>query len=186
MHGFATSFEDGALPAVLDWLRELRCTVVQIYDWMSEYTEPLGPEQGWRDSVRAVGLVPKLCVLLRRGSAGGRCGPRLRTGVRGRPNFAAEHPEMLLYQGDGTVQRFFDMSEACEPGQQGVAGALCRCLRFGGRPGSVSTASIIDTYGYPRAALDRAVKPSTCASPTKSSWPPSGRRGPQTRSVSTK
>src|SRR5580692_8975239 len=49
VHGFATTFEDGALPAVLDWLRKLRCTVVQIYDWMYKYTEPLGPEQGWSD-----------------------------------------------------------------------------------------------------------------------------------------
>ena len=27
----------------------LRSTVVQVYDWMASYTEPLGPEAGWKD-----------------------------------------------------------------------------------------------------------------------------------------
>ncbi len=42
VHGFATSFDDESVPAVLEWLRALRCTVVQMYDWMATYTEPLG------------------------------------------------------------------------------------------------------------------------------------------------
>ena len=49
VHGFATSFQDGDVPAVLEWLRALRCTVVQIYDWMASYSAPLGPAQGWND-----------------------------------------------------------------------------------------------------------------------------------------
>src|SRR5579872_6023196 len=32
VHGFATSFDDESVPAVLEWLRALRCTVVQMYD----------------------------------------------------------------------------------------------------------------------------------------------------------
>ena len=64
VHGFATSFDDGALPAVLDWLRELRCTVVQIYDWMHTYTEPLGPSRD--GEISPGGRFPsRLCVLLR-------------------------------------------------------------------------------------------------------------------------
>ena len=46
-----------AVPAVLDVAQALRCTVVQMYDWMASYTEPLGspPDcDGWTPSNRPV------------------------------------------------------------------------------------------------------------------------------------
>jgi len=49
VHGFATSFEERDVTAVLGWHRALRSTVVQVYDWMASYTEPLGPKSGWKD-----------------------------------------------------------------------------------------------------------------------------------------
>ena len=49
MHGFATSFENEDIAPVLAWHRALRSTVVQVYDWMASYTEPLGPRSGWKD-----------------------------------------------------------------------------------------------------------------------------------------
>ena len=57
VHGFATSFRDEDIPSVLAWHRKLRTTVVQVYDWMASYTEPLGPSEGWNDpSNRPVSL----------------------------------------------------------------------------------------------------------------------------------
>jgi hypothetical protein len=49
VHGFATSFGVEDTSPVLDWHRALRSTVVQIYDWMASYTEPLGAGTGWED-----------------------------------------------------------------------------------------------------------------------------------------
>ncbi len=39
---FATSFDAATVPSTLEWLRSLRCTVVQVYDWMHSYSKPLG------------------------------------------------------------------------------------------------------------------------------------------------
>ena len=36
--GFVTSFDEMSRPSVLTWLRQLRCTVVQVYDWMESYS----------------------------------------------------------------------------------------------------------------------------------------------------
>ena len=47
--GFATSFDEASVAPVLGWLKALRCTVVQVYDWMASYSEPLGPLTGWTD-----------------------------------------------------------------------------------------------------------------------------------------
>ena len=40
--GFATSFDEASVAPVLGWLKALRCTVVQVYDWMASYSKPLG------------------------------------------------------------------------------------------------------------------------------------------------
>ena len=84
VHGFATSFEEQDVPGVLSWHRALRSTVVQVYDWMASYTEPLGPESGWKDpSNRPVSF--KALRALATGLQEARCrSPRLRTGVRRR------------------------------------------------------------------------------------------------------
>ncbi len=57
MHGFATSFEVENVPAVLAWLRALRCTVVQIYDWMASYTAPSRPSRRVAGPVEPARLV---------------------------------------------------------------------------------------------------------------------------------
>ena len=49
VHGFATSFKVDDVASILKWHRSLRSTVVQVYDWMASYTEPLGPKSGWED-----------------------------------------------------------------------------------------------------------------------------------------
>jgi hypothetical protein len=48
---FATSFDAETVPSTLRWLKRLRCTVVQIYDWMESYSRPLGPPGLYRDGV---------------------------------------------------------------------------------------------------------------------------------------
>ena len=92
VHGFATSFQDDDVPAILEWLRALRCTVVQIYDWMAEYAAPLGPPEGWKDpSGRPVSY-----TALRSLAAGhpsrGRGGARLRPRLRRRPTLRGRSP----------------------------------------------------------------------------------------------
>jgi dextranase len=153
VHGFATSFEDESIPRVLDWLRELRCTVVQIYDWMYKYTAPLGPEQGWRDfSGRRVSL-QALCALAAGLRQGGAVAHAYAPVYAVDPDFATEHPEMLLYQGDGTVQRFFDLLKLANPANKrwqahfvAAYGSAADRIGFDGFH--------LDTYGYPRAPLD--------------------------------
>ena len=34
---------------MLAWLRDLRCTSVQFYDWMASYTEPLADTEDYAD-----------------------------------------------------------------------------------------------------------------------------------------
>ena len=158
VHGFATSFEDESIPAVLDWLRELRCTVVQIYDWMYTYTAPLGPEQGWRDfSGRSVSF-QALRALASGIREGGAVAHAYAPVYAADPPFAAEHPEMMLYQGDGTVQRFFDLLKLANPANKewqayfvAAYGSAADRIGFDGFH--------IDTYGYPRAALDAGGRP---------------------------
>jgi dextranase len=153
VHGFATSFEDEDIPGVLDWLRELRCTVVQIYDWMYKYAAPLGPEQGWRDFSGRTVSFQALCALASGIREGGAVAHAYAPVYAADPDFATEHPEMLLYQGDGAVQRFFDMLKLANPADKqwqahfvGAYGSAADRIGFDGFH--------IDTYGYPRAPLD--------------------------------
>ncbi|HMK96740.1 MAG TPA: glycoside hydrolase family 66 protein, partial [Acidimicrobiales bacterium] len=153
VHGFATSFEDESIPAVLDWLRQLRCTVVQIYDWMCEYTAPLGPLDGWRDpSGRPVSYqaLRALATGVRQQGAVAHAYAPVYAADLG---FAAEHPEMMLYQGDGPMQRFFDRIKLANPANLGWQ------RHFAGAYGSAADrigfdGFHIDSYGYPRAPLD--------------------------------
>jgi hypothetical protein len=177
VHGFATSFDDESIPSVLDWLRELRCTVVQIYDWMYKYTEPLGPEDGWRDfsgrSVSFEALRALAAGLREQGAVAHAYAPAYAADLR----FCAEHPEMMLYQGDGSVQRFFDLMKIANPANKEWQDALRRA--YGSAADRIGFDGFhIDTYGYPRAhPSTRAGIPSTCALPTKTSSPRSGRSG---------
>jgi dextranase len=154
VHGFATSFQDDDVPAALEWLRALRCTVVQIYDWMASYAAPLGPAQGWKDpSNRPVSFTAlrSLAAGLRAGGAVAHAyAPVYAVDLP----FAAAHPEMMMSRNDGKTQSFFDMIEladpACEQWRHHFAasyGAAADAIGFDGFH--------VDTYGYPRVAFDR-------------------------------
>lgn len=158
VHGFATSFQDESIPAVLEWLRELRCTVVQIYDWMAAYTAPLGPEEGWRDPSGRPVSFRALRELARGTRQQGAVAHAYAPVYAADLDFAAAHPEMLLYQGDGSAQRFFDMIKLANPAnvewQRHFAAAYGPAADRIGFDGFH-----LDTYGYPRAPLDASGHP---------------------------
>jgi dextranase len=154
VHGFATSFQDDDVPAVLQWLRALRCTVVQVYDWMASYSAPLGPPQGWKDpSNRPVSYTAlrSLAAGIRQGGAVAHAyAPIYAVDLP----FAAAHPEMMMSRNDGKVQSFFDMIELADPASEewrrhfaASYGAAADSIGFDGFH--------VDTYGYPRVAFDR-------------------------------
>ena len=159
VHGFATSFDDESVPAVLEWLRALRCTVVQMYDWMASYTEPLrigalGPAGGWHDpSGRPVSFeaLRSLASGIRaQGAVAHAYAPVYAVDLP----FAADHPEMLMYRNDGAPQSFFDFIQLADPSnvdwQRHFAAAYGRAADSVGFDGFH-----IDTYGYPREAINR-------------------------------
>jgi len=148
VHGFATSFEGGDVPAVLGWHRALRSTVVQLYDWMASYTEPLGPKSGWKDPSNR----PVSFDALRALAAGFRAlgavtlayAPVYAVGIA----FAADPPEMLMYQEDGVAIRFLDQIVLANPANAewqrhfvAAYGSAADAIGFDGFH--------IDSYGYP-------------------------------------
>ena len=153
VHGFATSFEDEDIPAVLDWHRALRSTVVQVYDWMASYTAPLGPESGWRDpSSRPVSFEALRALATGLGDFGAVAHAYAPIYAVGNA-FAREHPELLMYKADGQAIRFLDQIVLANPGDPQwqrhfvtTYGAAADAVGFGGFH--------IDTYGYPRLAQD--------------------------------
>ena len=153
VHGFATSFVAQAVPAVLDWLAALRCTVVQVYDWMESYSAPLGPPSGWRDpSGREVSFdaLRSLAVGIK---ATGAVAHAYAPIYAVDPPFAAEHPELLMYRGDGEAERLFDNIVLANPADgrwqrhfASTYGDAADRVGFNGFH--------VDSYGFPRAALD--------------------------------
>jgi dextranase len=153
--GFATSFDPTSVPATLAWLARLRCTVVQIYDWMASYSEPLGPAGVYRDGLGREIDREALEQLI--------------TGIRElgavaqayAPVAAADpgtHPESRLLRSDGAPQALGDLLDIMDPGDPAwqrhwlaVYGAAADALGFDGFH--------LDTYGYPRAPLSVGGEP---------------------------
>jgi dextranase len=151
VHGFATSFADEDAPLVLAWHRALRSTVVQVYDWMASYTEPLGPESGWEDpSHRPVSLdaLRSLASGLKElGAVAHAYAPVYAVGNQ----FATDHPEMLMYQGNGETLRFLDQIVLANPAN--VEWQRHFATSYGEAAAAVGFDGFhIDTYGYPRSA----------------------------------
>jgi dextranase len=153
VHGFATSFTDDDIPSVLEWHRSLRSTVVQIYDWMASYTEPLGPSTGWKDpSNRPVSLDALRSLadgLDVQGSVAHAYVPIYAVGH----GFAKLHPEMLMYEDNGVAIAFMDQIVLANPGNEAWQrhfvesyGSAAAAIGFNGFH--------VDTYGYPRVAFD--------------------------------
>ena len=153
VHGFATSFVPESVPVVLDWLSALRCTVVQVYDWMESYSAPLGPPSGWKDpSGREVSFdaLRSLAVGIKANGAVAHAYAPIYAVDR---PFGAEHPELLMYRGDGAPERLFDNIVLANPADgrwqrhfTSTYGEAADRVGFNGFH--------VDSYGFPRAGAD--------------------------------
>ena len=151
VHGFATSFDTASVPATLEWIRALRCTVVQIYDWMERYAAPLGPPQGWKDpSGRPVSYEALRSLVAGIRGEGGVAHAYSPVYAADIP-FAAKNPSLVMYRGDGGPQRFFENIQLADPSNpewqrhfSAAYGAAADEIGFNGFH--------LDTYGYPRSA----------------------------------
>lgn len=150
--GFATSFDAAIVPATLVWLRQLRCTVVQLYDWMHSYSKPLGPSGVYHDALgREVdrGALETLIAGIRATGA---------VAQAYAPVCAADpgaNREWRLYRNDGAAESLGDLLDIMDPGNPEWQhewleryGEACDALGFDGLH--------LDTYGYPRGAIDAA------------------------------
>jgi dextranase len=158
VHGFATSFQSESVADVLGWLGALRCTVVQIYDWMAAYAAPLGPVQGWKDPSGRPVSFEALRALAAGIKAMGAVAHAYAPVYAVDLPYAASHPEIMMYRGDGAVERFFDLIELANPANRDWQrhfvesyGQAADRIGFDGFH--------IDTYGYPRAPLDAKGEP---------------------------
>jgi dextranase len=158
--GFVTSFSPDAVAPTLAWLRALRCTTVQFYDWMASYAEPLAATDSYCDrlgrehSLAAIALLTAGCREL--GATPQAYAPVYAVD----PDFGREHPGWLLFRGDGEPQRLGDLLQIADPGNSewqrhwlAAYGVAADALGFGGFH--------LDTYGYPREPLDVSGQPVT-------------------------
>lgn len=150
--GFATSFDRASVSQTLDWLRELRCTVVQIYDWMESYSKPLGPPGAYRDALgREIDRIAleQLVIGIRAFGA---------VAHAYAPVYAADpgtHEEWRLYRNDGAPESLGELLEIMDPRNRDWQeewlrqyGEAADALGFNGFH--------LDTYGHPRSAVNAA------------------------------
>jgi dextranase len=156
--GFVSSFSTESVPQTLDWLRELRCTAVQFYDWMASYTEPLATSDDYADRLGRQHSLTAITELTRGCRELGATPQAYAPVYAADPDFARGHPDLLLRRGDGDPQRLGDLLEITDPGNPGwqrhwlrAYGAAADVLGFGGFH--------LDTYGYPRQPLDAGGRP---------------------------
>jgi dextranase len=149
---FATSYDAVTVPATLEWLRQLRCTAVQLYDWMQSYSEPLGPAGTYRDALgREIdrGALETLINGIREMGA---------VAQAYAPVCAADpgaNAAWRLHRNDGAPESLGDLLDIMDPGNPAWQhewveryGEAADALGFNGFH--------LDTYGYPRGAVDGA------------------------------
>jgi dextranase len=156
--GFVTSFSPDAVAPLLAWLRALRCTTVQFYDWMASYAEPLAATDSYADRLgrkHSLAAIRELAAGCREIGAT----PQAYAPVYAvDPEFGRSHPGWLLYRSDGEPQRLGDLLQITNPGNPdwqrhwlSAYGGAADALGFDGFH--------LDTYGYPRQPLDHAGQP---------------------------
>ncbi|MDE3130168.1 MAG: hypothetical protein KGL16_03370 [Acidobacteriota bacterium] len=148
--GFATSFDAASVPSTLAWLRRLRCTVVQVYDWMERYSTPLGPMARYRDPLgREIdrGALAALVAGIRRAGAVAQAYAPVAAADRG------ADAQWRLNRNDGAPESLGDLLDIMDPGspawqRQWIEryGTAADVIGFNGFH--------LDTYGYPRGAVD--------------------------------
>ncbi len=151
--GFATSFGSTQQESVLSWLRRLRCTVVQVYDWMESYSKPLATTNLYRDPLGRPIERDQLEQLITGIRGSGAVAQAYAPVIAADDKFAADHPEWRLFRSDGAPQSLGDLLQIMNPGNSGWQqhwiesyGDAVDELGFNGFH--------LDTYGYPRVALN--------------------------------
>ena len=151
--GFATSFDSSSIPAVLSWLRQLRCTVVQVYDWMEWYSKPLAETDAYVDPLKRPIELSALRHLIEGIRANGTVAQAYAPVCAADEPFAAEHPKWLLRRNDGAPESLGNLLQIMDPANVewqshwiDVYGQALDALGFNGLH--------LDTYGYPRMASD--------------------------------
>lgn len=156
--GFVTSFNPAAQPSVLKWLHELRCTVVQVYDWMESYSSPLPRSNSYVDPLgRPIERsVLKELILNIRGI--GAVAQAYAPVCAADGEFSEEHSEWRLFRNDGVPQSLGNLLQIMDPASIGWQqhwiksyGEAVDTLGFNGMH--------LDTYGYPRNALSPSGEP---------------------------
>ena len=156
VHGFATSFRRGRHRRwCLDWHRALRSTVVQVYDWMASYTEPLGLAKTAGRTPHTVRSPSRALRALASGLERARCRrPRLRADLRGRQRLRRRAP------GDAHVPRETARPSAssirsCSPIPTMSSGSATSWTPTDDAADAIGFDGFhVDTYGYPRIAQD--------------------------------
>ncbi len=156
--GFVTTFDPHSVPGVLGWLRALRCTNVQFYDWMQTYAAPLADTDSYADRLGRKHSRTAIAQLTDGCREFGATPQAYAPVYAVDPGFGSVHPDWLLSRSDGEPQRLGDLLEITDPGNPdwqrhwvGAYGAAADALGFGGFH--------LDTYGYPREPLDHAGRP---------------------------
>jgi len=151
--GFATSFDSASTPAVLSWLRQLRCTVVQVYDWMERYSQPLAETDKYQDPLKRPIELPSLLQLVKGIRENGAVAQAYAPVCASDEPFADEHSSWLLYRNDGAPESLGNLLQIMNPANVDwqthwidVYGRALDAIGFDGLH--------LDTYGYPRMPLD--------------------------------
>jgi dextranase len=151
--GFVTSFQREVTPSVLRWLRELRCTVVQVYDWMESYSAPLATTASYHDPLGRPIERGALEDLIGAIKASGAVAQAYAPVCAADEAFASAHRDWLLYRNDGAPESLGNLLQIMDPASElwqqywiDNYGHAVDVLGFNGFH--------LDTYGYPRNALD--------------------------------
>jgi dextranase len=143
---FATSLDADTVESTLRWFGRLRCTVVQIYDWMASYSSPLPPPGPYRDPIGRE---------LDRGA--------LETLIAGIKHFGGvpqayapvcaadpgSFPDWRLYRNDGKPETLGDLLDVVDPGLPEWQRHWL--AEYGGAADALGFLGFhLDTYGYPR------------------------------------
>lgn len=151
--GFVTSFDAQSRDEVLTWLRDLRCTVVQIYDWMDSYSVPLATTRTYEDPLGRPINLDDLRALITGIKSQGAIAQAYAPVCAADADIADAHPQWRLFRNDGQPQSLGELLQVMNPGTEGWQAywieQYSRALDVLGFDGLH-----LDTYGYPRAALD--------------------------------
>ena len=149
--GFATTFDDVSRPGVQSWLGDLRCTVVQVYDWMDDYAYPLAPQRYYEDPLGRSLDLAALRRLIDGIKANGAMAQAYAPVLAASSDFADRHDAWRLFRNDGAPQSLGGLLQIMDPSCAGWQrhwveqyGRAADELGFDGFH--------LDTYGYPRAA----------------------------------